>query len=397
MEELIRVLEKGSASAERVGAAGELGSLRDPRAIDPLTVALSDSDWGVQKAAAGALGEIGGARAVEPLIGALNNTDLVSGAEVAKALGKIKDPRAVQPLIAALKGRDAVDAAEALAAIGAPAVGALIAALKNPDSDVRWHAAVALGNSKDPRAVEPLAGTLEGADSPLLRSSAAGALGEIRDPRAVEPLARVLTDPSPDVRDHALSALGAIGAPAVSPLLAALKSVHPDVRRGAAEALSRCGDPRATGLLIGILKDTDSSVRAAAVTTLASIGAEELLIAALNDRDSHIRQGAARALGGKDSPRAIGFLLEAFKEHNSQVIAGAFPFFIKRGEPASEDALIQALDKFGSEETVEAFLNCGNPALKAAATRWAQARGYSITKIATEFQTASNVRWGGGR
>ncbi len=49
------------------------------------------------------------------------------------------------------------EAAAALAAIGEPAIQALLIALKDEDDNVRQGAAEALGQLRDPRAVDPLA------------------------------------------------------------------------------------------------------------------------------------------------------------------------------------------------------------------------------------------------
>src|SRR5450756_828303 len=58
-------------------------------------------DWGVRNAAAGALGQIGDARAVGPLIAALKDQDSNVRRAAAGALVEISAP-SVMPLIAAL-------------------------------------------------------------------------------------------------------------------------------------------------------------------------------------------------------------------------------------------------------------------------------------------------------
>jgi HEAT repeat protein len=96
-----------------------------------------------------------GTPAVEPLISELQDGRDVS--LLADALGEIGDPRAVAPLIAWLgKGSDTLQerVREALVRIGAPAVEELIAALQE-QAQVD-HAAIALGEISDPRAVQPL-------------------------------------------------------------------------------------------------------------------------------------------------------------------------------------------------------------------------------------------------
>ena len=74
---------------------------------------------------------------------------------------------------------------------------------------VRTMAAWALGRIKDPRAVEPLLGTLKDSD-PRARASAAIALGNIKDTRAVGPLQAALNDSDEGVHRAVAWALGEI-------------------------------------------------------------------------------------------------------------------------------------------------------------------------------------------
>ena len=94
------------------------------------------------------------------MVKATRDEDWYVRQSAAIALGQIKDPRAVEPLIAVLLGD------------------------KNPDA--RQYAARSLGEIKDPRAVEPLRPE-ERRVGRECSSSAALALGQIKDPRAVEP------------------------------------------------------------------------------------------------------------------------------------------------------------------------------------------------------------------
>ncbi len=80
-----------------------------------------------------------------------------------------------------------------------------------------------LGDSGDPRAVEPLLAALVDRDGEV-REAAASALGRLGDKRAVEPLLAALSDESQGVREAAAWALGAMGAEqAEEPLLAQLE------------------------------------------------------------------------------------------------------------------------------------------------------------------------------
>ena len=82
-------------------AAGLLGAIGDPRAIEPLIAALKDKHSLVSRVAAEALVKID-TPAVDLLIATLNYNDDFICIRAAEALGEIGDPRAVDPLIAVL-------------------------------------------------------------------------------------------------------------------------------------------------------------------------------------------------------------------------------------------------------------------------------------------------------
>ena len=230
---LIKALRYRKDEGVRQAAAESLGKIKDRRAVEPLIAALKDESFSVRQAAAEALGKIKDRRAVEPLSAALKDAEGPVRLAAAESLGKIKDRRAVEPLSAALKDAEwvvCIAAAQALdhlgwepaqdeiagwywmakrdwdkcVALGALAVEPLIAALKDQYSWARKAAAEALGEIKDPRAVEPLIAALE---SSGMRYSAAKALGKIGDARAVEPLIAALKDEYVGTRAAAAEAL----------------------------------------------------------------------------------------------------------------------------------------------------------------------------------------------
>jgi HEAT repeat protein len=83
----------------------------------------------------------------------------------------------------------------------------LIDDLKDPSWQIRWYAASALGEMKEPRALEPLIAMLKNDQNGYVRAMAAWALGKIKDRRAVEPLIDGVTDESSDVKKMAPQAL----------------------------------------------------------------------------------------------------------------------------------------------------------------------------------------------
>lgn len=150
---------------------------------------------------------------VDTLVQDLKDNDLIMRLHAAKALGEAKDARAVEPLIAALGDKGCGHtAANALAKIGKPAVEPLVVALKNENPFVRRNAAEALGEIKDASAVKPLVDALKD-DDLIVRRNAAKALGKIKDASAEEPLTSALKDESPVVRRNAAIALREMGKP----------------------------------------------------------------------------------------------------------------------------------------------------------------------------------------
>jgi HEAT repeat protein len=136
-------------------------------------------------------------------------------------------PPDITSLLAALDNPDREvrrSVIEALGHIDSPdATAALIGMLHDQDSNVRSLAAGMLGGvgftPGRPEAVEPLITALHDADASV-RGDAAISLGLLRDHRAASALMQCLTDSNPAVRGHAANALGSIGAGEASVLLA---------------------------------------------------------------------------------------------------------------------------------------------------------------------------------
>jgi HEAT repeat protein len=282
-------------------------------AIPSLVAALKNKEGAVRAASAEILGKMGSAAkdAVPDLIEALNDEDQSVGEKVKAALGEIKDPRAIEPLIATFKRNErptAGDAAEeSLVKIGPDAIPALILALQDDASRVRESSARVLGRMS-PAAKDAVPGLIKALDDKDegVRHEAQVALGEIKDPRAIEPLF------SPCYRTESLdqtarAALGKIGLEAIPFLTEKLKDPRPNLRQCAASALGEIG-PTARG--------------SAAVPSL---------IALLNDpkvRDDEkflgLRDQAIWALGKIKDEEAIPTLMEMLKKKapaNSVIVA----------------------------------------------------------------------------
>jgi HEAT repeat protein len=293
--------------------------------VTGLIAALQRNEKGIRVAAAMALGKIGDTRAVVPLVAALKDTDVKLCQAAAEALGKLGDAHAVEPLLAMLckslnsisirgeQERLSNSAILALGAIGRPAVEPLVAVLKNPDSNMRKAAALALnttGAPSDPHIQAWHIVAKEEWDKAVAM-----------DTMAVEPLICALNSSnhySFGVRKAAAEALGAIGAPlAADALVKALKDTSTEVRQAAAKSLGQFGDALAVDALVQTLKDSNENMRQAAAESLGKIGdtrAMKPLIAALKEEANVYAAGAmAKALGTFGEP-ALELLKALIKE-----------------------------------------------------------------------------------
>jgi HEAT repeat protein len=186
-----------------------LHAIGDPRAVPALITALhTDPDQDTRIWIIETLGELGDTRAVDPLLSHLfvpNIEEQASAAEaldndlrayVVKALGDIGDKRAVKPLLTLRDDTTLVDTGNphtlrfvvifALSQIGdRQALPTLLAALADPDADVRWAAALGLGTIGDASAIPALTAAQDDQEEvswggPLVSEAASEAIAEIQ-------------------------------------------------------------------------------------------------------------------------------------------------------------------------------------------------------------------------
>lgn len=253
MDKLIRDLEAKEAEV-RMNAAIDLGKFQDPRVVLPLIAALGDKDPHVPVRAEESLVMLGPV-AVETLAGAIRNKEEPSRPALARIIGKIMDLRGIDPLAEALESPNPALAKEARNAL----LRILPPALKDSRLEIRLKAAALLRDVPDPIAVGPLIGALRDQDTNV-RHRAGTALGKIGQP-AGHALVGLLQDPDPGLRRVAAEQLGKIRHPeALDPLLTAMKDPDPNVRWWAAWALGEMG-PAAEEGLRKLLRDPDRLVQ----------------------------------------------------------------------------------------------------------------------------------------
>lgn len=179
-----------------------LGRLAADEGLPALVATLESPDRGLRATAAVALGECRNGDAAPALIAVMRaDPSAPTRAAAAWALGEIGTDPAIDALLTALADRAVPasvrgQAAEALGRARDPrVVPALIAALGDPEAEVRFFAAFALGQSGDAAALPALERVAAGDDAEVagwgsLTQEALAALEQLRSPKKRKPASR---------------------------------------------------------------------------------------------------------------------------------------------------------------------------------------------------------------
>ena len=199
---------------------------------------------------------------------------------------------------------------------------------------VRFEVIHLLGRFKDERAVPTLITALKDR-SPRVAAAAAWALGQIGAPTALAPLLKFVRDPTVEVRQYVLGALGPCHSYEAEPALSdsafrvvrrALRAPKPKWRIAALQSLRAYGYRDAVEEVIRMSLDPSNEVRYVAVQALGQIGSaplrrparnaiyEALLVALDADELQSIRSKAVHALAEVGDERAVPHLQRLMKE-----------------------------------------------------------------------------------
>ena len=217
-----------------------------------------------------------------------------------EALKKSRDIRGLIRLLDHRSSDIQWRAADALGTMGEPACDPLLRILDYPKVNVRLGAIDALSGIKSPRSVDDLVRKLKDDHDDEVRWAAALALGQIGDPRAVPALEEALRDEDRYVRygavksletlhwdpadgtGHAYAlialqewpALRKLRSAAVHPLIDICKDPNPVTRTKIVELLGEIGGPDARKACERALMDRDPGVREKAVFACKRCGVE---------------------------------------------------------------------------------------------------------------------------
>ena len=77
-------------------------------------------------------------------------------------------------------------------------------------------------------------------------------------------------------------------------------------------------------------------------------------------------------------PDYLSSMVEALESEKIRAIANAYLFYLFWDVEKSQNALIQALNRYGTVEMCNSYLNLGTPEMVSAAMEWATAHGYEV-------------------
>lgn len=186
----------------------------------------------------------------------------------------------------------------------AAAAPALLKALHDPEREVIWNAASALGEIGEP-AVPGLIPLLDDPNY-LVRHASVFALGQVGRPAlsAAPALVRRVAEKNNEVRASALYTLSRIGQAAGPAVLQLVKESRGEARRAAAKALVAV-HPRGhltLPILVEMATDPEAASRAVAIEALSLLrithtNAMTVYFAGLTDTNREVRLAASRAIG----------------------------------------------------------------------------------------------------
>lgn len=353
---------KSEDASERIAAieAIESAGLDD---MTPLTGALGDRDWRVRRAAAESLARSDDGDIVNSVLTMLRD-----------------DHRDFSVLSSAL---------HVLSMSNIDTVGPLIQLLDHPDIDLRTQAALLLGRQRDARVPLALVRALGDADTNV-RFHVIEALGHLRAMEAVDSLMAIAESGDFFLAYPALDALARIGDRRVAPRLVPLLA-NEVLRNPAAEALGQLGDEGAVIPLVQLLDHADAPVEIVAealsrvhqrymeecgealliasdVATTITPAATRTLIDAVDQVQADSLPSLALVLGWLDGPavhKAVALLLghpkaraevvKALVRYGADVIDLTIQQ-LQSGDPETRHASVVALGRIGDRRATAALV-----------------------------------------
>jgi HEAT repeat protein len=325
----------------KAGIIGSLGVRRDTKAVNALAALLRSGDPEVAPAAARALGSIGNSAAVKALQKAAPGASGVNQLAICEGL-----LRAAEVALKEGKQRQAAGIYDQLRELQSPAHQVRAAAVRG--------AILARQNKGIPILVE----TLRGNDFGLVLA-AARAAQEMTGSEVTAALTKELPGlPAPKQivviqtlgRRHDLKGLPA--------LMAAAKNSDKSVRMAAIAALPQIGDPSAAPLLLSAMRESDPEIAQAAQENLAALPGREVdkaVLDMLNASDARSRITGMDLAARRRMVTAVPELFKAASGSDQQVRVAAFKRLGELAGPSHIPTFLELMGSAKSQEDMDAI------------------------------------------
>lgn len=399
---LIKMTDQGNSPYDRGIAADQLGQIKDICAARALTFGLCDQLPVAEsvKRSLSRLDQI----AATPLIDVLEETSFpqISRERATDLLTQLHTlekrelERLTNLLQHGMKDQQLMAANALYLKMDLTLTPIWMEMLENPNPKIVEKSALALKRLKDKRALPYLWNALNNLTDKELEDEILMAF-IMTDPQySLKMISPGFDKRSPFFKKTAVTALGRAGDPATFKFIAnCLKDKDESVRNNAINAISRFQSPEAVALLIDMLDDTSPGNIDAAKNGLHGYGmlAGMQLIQAFDNESEEIRRQSAKVIYKNiQSPvksvhkiKISGFgdiadqqtikeaLIQAFKQDNLAVVAGAALFFCneKSSLPLRRERIISTLQRFGDEGMAnDLYCRQDDPVIKEAAAAW---------------------------
>jgi HEAT repeat protein len=289
--------------------------------------ALSRSPWVWQRVrSARWLGRLAHPDGVAGLVQLTRDRSLPVRSTAVTALGAVRDARALAALVALMDGQSVNGGprrvptsclTDALAAHGADAVLSVLPYLQNPSPAVRATAADVLARTPHPdhRVRTALVAALEDPEAEV-RARAAKAIGRSGDASTAPPLVKALSDPVWFVRLQAARAIGVLAyGRAVRSLVSTMTDESWQVRAAAAAALRHLGDTAVPALTECLFESRDRYAKEQVVEELQRTPLLREQVEALDCASAGAAFAAQRFLREMARHGATTVLLDALRRH----------------------------------------------------------------------------------
>ncbi len=406
-EKILQDLQSSDDDTVRSAAfiAGDEGIVE---AIPFLSEHIASRNIGVQEAAEYALRKIRGSKTIQMMLPLLHSEDSSLrnvSMDILREIGS-DDVGALQPLLRSQDSDLRIFMADILGHCKSKlAVQPLCEALlKDPEVNVRYQAAMSLGNLAFPEAAGALHQAMQDEEwvqfsvvealtkiradsaintlvqslnscSPLVSSVIIDALGELKNIKAV-PLLLKFIEKAPEVLRHKtvkaiVQILGAESLCLISDqeqvkfrfyLEEALSDEDEDVLQIALTGLSVVGDDSASKAIMKLLqklrRDTDSDVYQAAIHSLASIGCNDAFLAFLTPEHPDVASLAVSAALLMHHGQCVEKIQEIFWDLDRDGQRMAAKYLAEHAEEKDAPFMLSVLEKNTDEDVIKSAIAC---------------------------------------